>query len=98
MPKNKYTLVIGVICPRCGDIIFSRANHDFHYCTCGGIMVDGGLDYLRYGSMSEDVDFKAIKTMKLYILADKKELYDDWNFGRNKYGVIKNDEEIINET
>lgn len=36
-------------CKLCGDIIVSEYRHDFRYCKCGEIFVDGGKDYLRRG-------------------------------------------------
>ena len=29
-------------CNRCGDIIESLSGHDFKYCSCGAVAVDGG--------------------------------------------------------
>ena len=34
-------------CRKCGDIIESLHGHDFKWCSCGSIAVDGGLNYLR---------------------------------------------------
>jgi len=34
-------------CNGCGDFIVSKHRHDFVECTCGGIAVDGGQEYLR---------------------------------------------------
>lgn len=34
-------------CLRCGDIIESKHRHDFVWCSCKGIAVDGGREYLR---------------------------------------------------
>jgi hypothetical protein len=34
-------------CKKCLDIIESRHTHDFVWCKCGSIAVDGGKDYLR---------------------------------------------------
>lgn len=34
-------------CNNCKDIIESKYTHDFKYCKCGAIAVDGGLSYLR---------------------------------------------------
>ena len=39
----------GIKCPECKDVIFSRAKHDLHYCTCGKVFVDGGFVKLVYG-------------------------------------------------
>lgn len=36
-------------CKKCGDVIESTYGHDFKYCKCGAIFVDGGLEYSRYG-------------------------------------------------
>lgn len=36
-------------CKKCGDIIESTFRHDFKYCKCGSIFIDGGYDYLRRG-------------------------------------------------
>jgi hypothetical protein len=35
---------------RCGNCLhepFSAHRHDFQYCTCGMVAVDGGMEYLR---------------------------------------------------
>ena len=34
-------------CKKCGDVITSVTRHDFVWCTCHTIAVDGGLEYLR---------------------------------------------------
>ena len=36
-------------CLKCGDVIESKHRHDFVWCKCGEIFVDGGLDYVRCG-------------------------------------------------
>lgn len=36
-------------CPQCKDIVESLFTHDFQYCSCKGIFVDGGKDYIRRG-------------------------------------------------
>ena len=41
-------------CLDCGDEIYSAHRHDFKYCTCGNVFVDGGMDYLRQGFMDKD--------------------------------------------
>lgn len=47
-----------VRCRKCGDIIESTSRHDFKWCACGTVAVDGGLDYLRRltGSPSVSVE------------------------------------------
>jgi tRNA(Ile2) C34 agmatinyltransferase TiaS len=34
-------------CKKCDDIIESKHRHDFVWCKCGAIAVDGGKAYLR---------------------------------------------------
>jgi hypothetical protein len=34
-------------CKICGDILESTDRHDFKYCSCGSVAVDGGHDYAR---------------------------------------------------
>lgn len=34
-------------CRKCGEIIESVSVHDFKFCKCGAVAVDGGLEYLR---------------------------------------------------
>jgi hypothetical protein len=34
-------------CKLCGDIIESMHNHDFKWCSCREIAVDGGKSYIR---------------------------------------------------
>ncbi len=34
-------------CGACGDEIESTHRHDFKYCQCGAIAVDGGKAYIR---------------------------------------------------
>ena len=36
-------------CRHCGDIIESTHVHDFRYCSCQTVFVDGGHEYLRRG-------------------------------------------------
>lgn len=34
-------------CKKCNDVIESVSGHDFKFCRCGAVAVDGGKDYLR---------------------------------------------------
>ena len=34
-------------CNLCGDIIESTHRHDFKWCRCGKVAVDGGHDYMK---------------------------------------------------
>lgn len=43
-------------CKKCGDIIESTYRHDFKFCKCGAVAVDGGKDYLRRLGNQEDYE------------------------------------------
>lgn len=34
-------------CKHCGDIIESTSTHDFKFCSCGKVAVDGERSYLK---------------------------------------------------
>ena len=34
-------------CPKCAAIVFSRTRHDYRWCACKRIAVDGGLESSR---------------------------------------------------
>jgi hypothetical protein len=36
-----------VKCLKCDEVIWSSHRHDFKYCKCGNVAVDGGEEYLR---------------------------------------------------
>ncbi len=49
-------LVNKIKCNLCGDITESVHRHDFKYCKCGAVAVDGGFDYLRRLGYSKDFE------------------------------------------
>lgn len=74
-----------VQCLDCGDIIYSRARHDFRYCSCRNIAVDGGFDYNKLIYK----DFSQLKHIDIEVEATKADLYNDWNNRIGEYGQIK---------
>jgi len=57
-----------VKCNECGDTIVSYSRHDYKHCSCENAMVDGGVDYARYGgkniekiSIYADDDFELVR-------------------------------------
>jgi len=38
------------MCMTCLDVIESKHRHDFKYCKCSKIFLDGGNEYVRYGA------------------------------------------------
>lgn len=75
--------VKAIQCRKCHDKIFSRARHDFRSCSCSAISIDGGFDYIK---VSFQQDQFGPEVFDLEVEATKKELYDDWNEKRDKYG------------
>lgn len=43
-------------CKKCGDIIESYHVHDFKWCSCKSVAVDGGREYLRRLGNPEDYE------------------------------------------
>lgn len=74
-----------VTCSKCAVEIYSRARHDYHACYCGHTQVYGGFDYPKYGWNPAD---KKPTTRIRYIAVTRRELYDDWNTGLDKYGFF----------
>ena len=52
---DKKILVNKIQCKKCKDIIESKHIHDFKWCDCKSIAVDGGLEYLRRVGNLEDI-------------------------------------------
>jgi len=52
-------------CLKCGDVVESKSVHDFRYCKCGAVAVDGGRDYLRrVGAIDEIEDLSETEEIK----------------------------------
>lgn len=75
MSSSKGVEVSVVICPACKQGIYSVARYDFHYCDCGGTFVDGGFDYVRYGTC--DVGGRA-RVVFLKLPLSKEIMYADY--------------------
>ena len=78
------TKVNCIVCPSCKDVIYSRARHDFHFCSCGEIAIDGGFEYMRmsYKSVKPEIVVREVDVTK-------DELFQDWNQRLDKFGFIK---------
>ena len=77
-----------VQCKKCSDIIFSRARHDMHTCSCGAMAIDGGWDYMKVSGL----DFNCIT---INVNVSKNTLYDDWNGNVGNWGIHKPDDRRI---
>ena len=53
--SDKKILVNKIQCKKCKDIIESKYVHDFKWCVCRNIAVDGSLEYLRRVGNLEDI-------------------------------------------
>ena len=49
-------IVNKIKCKKCGDVIESTYKHDFKFCKCGAVAVNGGKDYLRRVGYEEDYE------------------------------------------
>ena len=47
-------------CKRCEDIIESKTAHDFKFCKCGVVAVDGGKEYLRRCFINIEDDYEEL--------------------------------------
>lgn len=45
-------------CKHCGDVIESTHVHDFKWCSCGGVAVDGGRMYCKRSFKNSPEDFE----------------------------------------
>ena len=66
---------------KCRYVVYSRARHDFHWCKCESVAIDGGFDYKKICG-----DFQNWKHVSLELDATKNMLYNDWNSGEDDYG------------
>lgn len=73
-------------CKKCNCIIYSRANHDMKWCKCKSCAIDGGQqnDFYTVSGKSENYEL-----IDLDIDTTIEELYNDWNKGFNKLGLIE---------
>ena len=75
-------------CKKCGDIIYSAYRHDFKYCKCGLVAVDGGTNYLRRTGNTEDIVERSMH-MNVDALTDCKDAVR-WaeDTDRNELGTV----------
>lgn len=73
-------------CPKCKDVLFSRTRHDFRWCSCGSVAVDGGFNYMKVSFKDE-----CPQSLEIEVNESKEELHKDWSSGSDKYGIIKED-------
>ena len=47
-------------CLSCGDIIESKHLHDFVWCSCKNVFIDGGTSYVRYGGKMDGIQLLTV--------------------------------------
>jgi hypothetical protein len=57
-------------------------------CNCGKVSIDGGSDYVKISFDERAVNPSDILRTEFNIRANKKMLYDDWNYKTDMYGII----------
>lgn len=67
---NKKIIKNKIMCLNCMDIIESKHVHDFKWCSCGAVAVDGGKEYLR--RCSKDFDGSTVPFKDMSILEHVK--------------------------
>lgn len=54
-----------VQCRKCKDLLISTHVHDFKFCSCGAIAVDGGNEYLRRcGNIEDMIELSEVKSSR----------------------------------
>lgn len=76
----KLKIIKNVIrCRKCNDIIESLNRHDFKFCKCETVYIDGGLDYLKRGYKNTKDDYEDLSEYEvdckecIYSLLDGEE-------------------------
>lgn len=70
-------------CPSCTALVFSRTRHDYRWCPCETIAVDGGLEYSRV-VYKDNIP----ESILLELDVTKEQLYEDWNTKQDKFGIV----------
>lgn len=60
-------------CTHCGDIIESKSVHDFRWCSCKTIAVDGGCEYLKRCFKNSPADIEDMSEWEEVEVPDKPE-------------------------
>jgi hypothetical protein len=74
-------------CPKCCDVVFSRARHDMRQCSCGAVAIDGGASYTKVSF--EPGYFPFLFEIELVGKMFLDNLFQDWNQKINALGLIK---------
>lgn len=64
-------------CTHCGDIIESKSVHDFRWCSCKTVAVDGGHCYLKRSFKNSPADFEDLSVCEEVEVPDKPAPYEE---------------------
>jgi len=73
-----------VYCNLCDDTIQSYHRHDYKHCSCGNAMVDGGLEYARWGWEQEDTVFNYSLYLEDHPFSIIRQYFYRWNHYTNQ--------------
>ena len=76
-------LVNAILCENCKDVVYSRAEQDTRFCSCGRVGVRGGHKFAKL--VNENV---AHAKHKVEVEASEMMLIDDWRTCQNVFGLI----------
>jgi hypothetical protein len=74
-------------CKKCGDTPFSRTVHDFSYCKCGAVAVDGGQEYLRRVGNPDDMEELSYHLDSKIVLACRNAVKDSKEKHKTDLGI-----------
>lgn len=81
-------------CNKCGDIIESLSGHDFKYCSCGSVAVDGGRNVYgmrRIGNPGDWADLSEITSEEDDTWFEKvREVFTWGSYGKGGKGPKRN--------
>lgn len=78
--------VTALKCNNCGDTIYSRARHDFRWCSCKSCAIDGGQnDYIKTTGNPGTYELIDIEVKGITL----QTMFQDWNKSIDKLGLIK---------
>jgi hypothetical protein len=91
-------------CKKCEDTPFSASRHDFKYCKCGAVAVDGGQEYLRRvgdihncEDMSYSLPIDVVKACKEAVVWAKETKRNDFGIALAVIRALKDNNKLITD-
>lgn len=78
-----------VYCTLCDDTIQSYYGHDYKHCSCNNAMVDGGLNYARWGWGEEGSVINFSMDIEDHPFSIIRQYYYRWNNVISQYVLLK---------